>query len=296
MTINLDMQNVLVLKRMYELRNVRLVAESLGKTSGAISKNLTKMKAQLDDPLFIQTKNGFEPTSFVEANMLHFEQILTSLDAIQPQEFSPDLYTGEIIVFSNTLFWDRYGDKLYLKLLEHAKNASYKFLRWGADTKNRIIDGENAVAIHYFDEDLPQSIAQQELGKGKAVFFVREGHPAQDFQSLESYPFVLFKTPGWNDHKYPLLDRLKNIGFDVKPKIEVEHPAMIHNIIMKTDHFGITMSGHVPECCRSIDLPNGLELGVSFVMSCRRSQQYSPKTKWLFNVIQSIINQYSRQD
>ena len=55
MTINLDMQNVLVLKRMYELRNVRLVAESLGKTSGAISKNLTKMKAQLDDPLFIQT-------------------------------------------------------------------------------------------------------------------------------------------------------------------------------------------------------------------------------------------------
>ena len=35
MTINLDMQNVLVLKRMYELRNVRLVAESLGKTSKA---------------------------------------------------------------------------------------------------------------------------------------------------------------------------------------------------------------------------------------------------------------------
>ncbi len=58
MTINLDMQNVLVLKRMYELRNMRLVAESLGKTSGAISKNLTKMKVKLDDPLFIQTKNG----------------------------------------------------------------------------------------------------------------------------------------------------------------------------------------------------------------------------------------------
>ncbi len=38
MAINLDIQNILVLKRMYELRNVRLVAESLGKTSGAISK------------------------------------------------------------------------------------------------------------------------------------------------------------------------------------------------------------------------------------------------------------------
>ncbi len=59
MSINLDIQNVLVLKRMYELRSVRLVADSLGKTSGSISKNLTKMKAQLDDPLFIQTKKWF---------------------------------------------------------------------------------------------------------------------------------------------------------------------------------------------------------------------------------------------
>ncbi|MBJ6954678.1 LysR family transcriptional regulator, partial [Vibrio cholerae] len=65
MAINLDIQNILVLKRMYELRNVRLVAEPLGKTSGAISKTLTKMKTQFDDPLFVQTKHGFEPTTFV---------------------------------------------------------------------------------------------------------------------------------------------------------------------------------------------------------------------------------------
>ncbi len=131
MTINLDMQNVLVIKRMYDLRNVRLVAESMGKTSGAISKNLTKMKAQLDDPLFIQTKNGFEPTSFVEANMPHFEQILASADAIKPQEFSPPLYTGDVAIYANTLFWDRFGDKLYLELLKQAPHANYAFLRWG---------------------------------------------------------------------------------------------------------------------------------------------------------------------
>lgn len=296
MTMNLDMQNVLVLKRMYELRNVRLVAESMGKTSGAISKNLTKMKAQLDDALFIQTKNGFEPTSFVEANMPHFEQILASADAIKPQQFSPDSFTGEVAIYANTLFWDRFGDKLYLELLKQAPHASYAFLRWGADARNRIIEGENAIAIHYFDEDLPQSIAQKELGRGKAVFFVKEDHPAQDFQSLSDYTFVLFKTPGWNDHKYPLLDRLRNIGFHVEPKVEVEHPAMIHSIIMNTDHFGITMSGNVPESCRSIELPNGLELGVSFVMSCRRSQQHDPQNQWLFDVIQSIIKQHSKPD
>lgn len=79
MDINLDIQNILVIKRMYELRNVSLVAESLGKTPGAISKNLAKLKNQLDDPLFIQSKQGFEPTSFVEANMANFDQILREL-------------------------------------------------------------------------------------------------------------------------------------------------------------------------------------------------------------------------
>ena len=71
---------------------------------------------------------------------------------------------------------------------------------------------------------------------------------------------------------------------------------MIHSIIMNTDHFGITMSGNVPESCRSIELPNGLELGVSFVMSCRRSQQHDPQNQWLFDVIQSIIKQHSKPD
>ncbi|HCE4530316.1 TPA: LysR family transcriptional regulator [Vibrio parahaemolyticus] len=289
MAINLDIQNILVLKRMYELRNVRLVAESLGKTSGAISKNLTKMKTQFNDPLFVQTKHGFEPTTFVETNMAHFEQILMSVDSIKPQNFSPETFDGQLSIYANTLFWDYFGDELYLSLLKQAPRAKFSFLRWGNEAKNRLIDGENAVAIHYFDEDLPQSVAQKELGKGKAVFFVRKDHAAQDFDDLQLYPFLLFKTPGWNDYRYPLLERLKNIGFNASPKVEIEHPAMIHKIILQTDHFGITMSDHVPQGCRSIALPNRLELNVSYVMSCRRSQQHAPLNLWLFDKIKHVI-------
>ena len=109
MDINLDIQNILVINRMYELRNVGLVAESLGKTSGAISKNLSKLKNQLNDPLFIQTKHGFEPTTFVENNISNFEQILSSIEAIKHQDFSPESYRGTIKIYANTLFWERFG-------------------------------------------------------------------------------------------------------------------------------------------------------------------------------------------
>ncbi len=34
------------------------------------------------------------------------------------------------------------------------------------------------------------------------VLFVRDDHPAKDFEQLiANYPTVLFKTPGWNDNK-----------------------------------------------------------------------------------------------
>lgn len=192
MSVNLDIQNILVLKRMYELRNVRLVAESLGKTSGAISKNLTKMKTQLNDPLFVQTKNGFEPTAFVEANITHFEQILNSIDSIKPQHFSPAHFDGSITIYANTLFWEYFGDKFYLELLKHAPEAKFSCLRWGSEAKKRLIDGENAIAIHYFDEDLPQSIVQTELGRGKAVFFCSTRSSRSKLPRTRRIPFYTF--------------------------------------------------------------------------------------------------------
>ena len=289
MDINLDIQNILVIKRMYELRNVGLVAESLGKTPGAISKNLSKLKVQLNDPLFIQTKHGFEPTTFIENNIDNFEQILSSVEAIKHQEFCPESYQGDVKIYANTLFWERFGSKLYLTLSKEAPHARFSLERWGTNVKNRIIEGEDAIAVHYFDESLPQSISQKEIGKGKVVFFVREDHKAQSFKSLVNYPIILFRTPGWNDNKYPILDRLRNIGFHVDPKVEADHPAMIHDIVLKSDYFGITLDGSVPEGCRSIDLPEKLTIDVSYVMSCRRSQKDAPLNQWLFQMLKSTL-------
>ncbi|MEG3696215.1 LysR substrate-binding domain-containing protein, partial [Vibrio coralliirubri] len=123
----------------------------------------------------------------------------------------------------------------------------------------------------------------------KVVFFVRNDHPAQDFESLANYPIALFKTPGWNDNKYPVLERLRNIGFHVNPRVEVDHPAMIHDVIFKSDYFGITLSGSVPEGCRSMDLPEQLTIDVSYVMSCRRSQKDAPLNQWLFQMLKSTL-------
>jgi DNA-binding transcriptional LysR family regulator len=289
MNINLDIQNILVLKTMYELRNVRLVAQALGKTSGAISKNITKLKTQLNDPLFIQSKQGFEPTAFVETNMAHFETILETVEAIKHREFTPESLQDMVRIYANTLFWDRYGDLLYFALRKDAPHAKFSFLRWGVNPRNKMIEGEKAIAIHSFDDNFPQSISQREIGADKAVFFVREDHPAEDFESLMKFPMVILKTPGWNDHKYLMLERLEHIGWNITPAIEVEHPVISHKIVLQSDHFGLTMKDNVPDGCRVIDLPNIQGLDVTYVISCRRAQQNDPLNQWLFKVISNVM-------
>lgn len=169
--------------------------------------------------------------------------------------------------------------------------ATASFLPWDTNARNRIIDGEDAVAAHYFDETLPQSIAQTEFGHGSVVFFVRNDHPATDVYNLTDYPVVLHKTAGWNDNKYPLIERLSNIGFRFNPKAEVTHPQNVHDIVLQTDHFGVTTNGSVPEGCRSIHLPQTLNIEIHYVMSCRRSQQQSPLNQWLFRVLKETLSE-----
>ncbi|MGY3572198.1 LysR family transcriptional regulator [Vibrio paucivorans] len=287
MIMNLDIQNIVVLKKMYQLKNVGLVAEAMGKTSGAISKTLSKLKSQLDDPLFVQTKSGFEPTSFMDANIHHFDAILRNADAIQHQQFSPSTLSEHITIYANTLFWSRFGDRLYLAL--QAPHAKFSFLRWGEEPKRQLLEGENCIAIHALDDSMPQSLYQRTITTDRAVFFVRNDHPAQTLEQLIAYPMVVLQTPGWNDHKYRMLDRLKHIGYHISPAVEVENPVMSHNIVLQSDHFGLTFMHNVPKGCRVVDTRHLEGLEVTYVMSCRRAKRDSPLNSWLFSTITSLL-------
>lgn len=64
---------------------------------------------------------------------------------------------------------------------------------------------------------------------------------------------------------------------------------MIHDVVLKSDYYGITLSGSVPEGCRSIDLPEKLLIDVSYVMSCRRSQQDAPLNQWLLRILKATL-------
>ncbi len=156
--------------------------------------------------------------------------------------------------------------------------------------KNSSSDGEEAIAAHYFDETLPQSISQTEFGKRKSRV-LRQRRPSRErLWVTANYPIILFKNPGWNDNKYPILERFRKHRFSqINPKVEVDHPAMIHDVVLKSDYFGITLNGSVPDGCRSIDFAGKLTIDVTRGMSCRRSQKDAPLDQWLLQILELAL-------
>lgn len=288
---NLDIQSIYVLVKMYELRNVKLVADALGKTSSAISKILSKLKTHFDDPLFIQGRYSFEPTLFMDTNIIHFEHILTTFDAIHHSDFSPQTLKQEIILYGHALFWDNFGDKLYLELRKDAPLAKISMRNWSLEARARLVEGENAVLLNTYDDTLPQVILQKPICELTPIFYVREAHPAQTIDELIQYPFVITRNPGWNDVRYPILERLSGVGYQITPCVEVENISAIENIVRQSDHFSFTMSRLIPNGCRAISLPTMSDLNINCVMSYHRAKQKDPQKEWLFQAYNRVLSQ-----
>ena len=287
---NLDIQSIYVLVKMYELRNVKLVADSLGKTSSAISKILSKLKLHFEDPLFIQGRHGFEPTLFMDTNLAHFECILSTFDSIQHSEFSPKTLKQEIVLYGHALFWDNFGDKLYLALRKEAPLAKISMRQWSLEARSRLVEGENSVLFNTYDETLPQVILQKSICEVAPIFYVRNDHPAHSLEELSHYPFVITRNPGWNDVRYPLLERLAGIGYHVTPTVEVENTLAIENIVRNSDHYSFTMSRLIPENCRGVELPTLSDININCVMSYHRAKQNDPQKDWLYRVSHQILS------
>ncbi|TOK65463.1 LysR family transcriptional regulator, partial [Vibrio parahaemolyticus] len=62
--VNLNLINILILLKKY--KSMRVVAKILGKSESAISKDVSKLSNEFSEVLFVKTKNGFEPSYYLE--------------------------------------------------------------------------------------------------------------------------------------------------------------------------------------------------------------------------------------
>jgi DNA-binding transcriptional LysR family regulator len=77
-----DLNLLVVLDALLETRSTTLTARRLGRTQPAMSHALARLRAALDDPLFVRSGAALEPTSFALSLATPLRRVVTGAEAI----------------------------------------------------------------------------------------------------------------------------------------------------------------------------------------------------------------------
>lgn len=284
--INLNLLNVLILLKTH--RNMRTVAKILGKSESAISKDISKLRKEFGDDLFIKTQEGFIPTFYLSQIFPELESAYTQLISIvnKPIEFQPHLYQELICIAIADAEYDRMVSLLYPKLAEHFPLAKFSFISWNPESLEELRQGKIDCGIHLQNECCSKDFYQKTLKVDQMVAAVHKKYNIESWNSLKDIPYVFIDVPGWNDFNYRFTDIL--------PKEHREHVSYVVRVDKIASALEIATTSKVAIQCPTrylsedftvIPYPQDIRFDIAYSFYCLQTKRHSPLNKLLRNII-----------
>jgi DNA-binding transcriptional LysR family regulator len=186
---NIDLKLLAVVTELNKTRSVSQTAENLDLSQSAISMSLAKLRRHFNDPLFVRTSSGMNPTPHaVELISLlkSAEDILqTALDL--HVVFDPLTSARRFNLYSTDIAQVTLMPRLMQRLRKIAPNVGIDLRRLSEATPEFLESGQADLAVGFI---LPMGagFCQQRLFKEKFVCALRRDHPrVRDSLSLDEF-------------------------------------------------------------------------------------------------------------
>ena len=235
----IDLNLFVVFNTIYAERNLTRAAEQLSVTQPAVSNALGRLRRRLEDPLFVHTSEGMQPTAFAESIAHRVADALHGLHiaAQPPAQFSPANSRRRFIVSTLDLYGQAILPGLSRQLLAQAPGTTLESVRLPrADLPRAMERGQVDIAI-----DIPLADAANLVGHTLAydpyVCALRPGHPfARQAPGLDDYLALRhLHVSGRRQGEGAVDIALRRIGRKRDVAIRVPSFAGVSEIIGKTD-------------------------------------------------------------
>jgi len=221
--LDLNLLKILVLLERH--RQLKPVAKALGKSEASISKYLTRLRAQLEDELFIRHAHHFEPTNYLKRKL---PEITSALDQLETclirREFDPLSYDRSITICLPQSAQQSFGHLLLDDLMKLFPNAYVNVATNADSTVDDLLGGKVDIQLHYFNEEYPKSIHQQFIGHTRAVIVVPDELGITELEQACQLKFILLEMAGWKDREQVTKRALEESG------VNIDRVATIGNI------------------------------------------------------------------
>lgn len=288
--ISLGLMPILI--SLMKTQSVRKTAKLQGKTPSAISKSLAKLRVSLNDELFIKTNKGLEPSSYLVSIFPKLEQCMQQFSlALNREHFDPKQYNKKIVIACASVFLNRFGFALYKKLTHTAPNAHIALNTWDEKTEQDIILGSIDVGVHILSNERGKSLYPKTLLTGELNLVMYKDHPATTFDEALNYPFVLFKTKGWNEERFQTIDKFSHLGFNIVSPSEIDDLTLYFNILKQTDSIGLYANSVIDSDFKTIKLPHQVKITTDLCLYMKSAYRHSEMNSWLYELIKETISE-----
>lgn len=291
-----DLNLLPIFVALMEERSVTRAADRLGMTQAALSNALTRLRAMLQDPLFIRERYGMRPTPKAEALVPELAAALAAVDTVVlgQQAFDASRADQLITIAPNSYVEFVLVPALVARLGALAPGIRLRTLPFGTDlAETGVTSGTTAMAVGRISE-APDNLVVQHIADDGLACVVRADHPKIGARiskaQYERMKHVNVLPPG--RLRAGLFQALDQQGLKRDVAVSVTHFASVAEIVAATD-FCATLPRQI---CRRLALdvrlkvmPTPVDLG-TFPMHMAWHVRYrqDPAHAWLRALVAEV--------
>ncbi len=298
MVPDFDLNLLRIAVAIYDEHSITLAAKKLHMSQPAVSSALNKLRAAFDDPLFVKTSRGMEPTARAVALNTSAREVLSRVEreVFSSVDFNPATsrqpFTFALAEATELLLFPRLAESLR----QYAPYAAVRSVFPApAETSQQIESGEIDLAIGRFSGYQKANFYQQSLYEDEFVCLLRADHPVQgeclSLQQFRELPQVEIARPYLNK---PFLDHVAGRRVERQTALWISHFLSLPAIIQRTDLIATIFNGLASYLCltnsnlRTMQLPNIFPRPVMHQFWHRKFHR-DPRIQWIRALVSGLF-------
>jgi len=261
---SVDLNLLVVFDALAEQRSVTRAADAMGLSQPATSAALARLRALLDDPLFVKAGTEMRPTPRAAQLVAPVRQVLETVkgEILRAQAFDPATTTRTFSVLTPDIGEINFLPRVLAHLGKEAPGADLKALSMPRDAAAEALEsGVADLAVGYFPDLQKAGFFQQRLFRNEHVCVVRRDHPSIG-RTITLKQFLAAShavvRPDGREHVFEQFLQAK--GLQRRVRLEVAHFMSLLPII-STSELIATVPRDLAEVCvrygniRMLDAP-----------------------------------------
>lgn len=294
----IDLRLLSVFDEIYKTRSVSAAALALGLGQPAVSVALAKLRQQLDDPLFVRTSAGMEPTPFGESLVPRVRSVLDAVDQVlgHRNDFDPSTSARTFRICMTDISQLVLLPPLLKTLGESAPDLRIEIFPLSGETARLLESGEADLALGFMPQ-LEAGFYQQLLFNQSFSCMVSAHHPRigerLSLAQFEAENHVVVSASG----SAPLILDREIARLGIRRKIALQIPNFLGAafVVEHTDHL-ITIPQRLGDvlqgrgALRILPVPFALP-SYSVKQHWHERYHHDPGSRWLRGVISQLMSE-----